>query len=139
MEVKKIWNHIIKGFISIAKVKNWKTSQKIWMLQKLLLKTGWPVIIAVSYTHLDVYKRQECKYCKNLGKATFGYSTTNRTFSRACYYCVCNDLNAFIGHGKCTPNSPVSYTHLDVYKRQSQNCFNGLNGKMMNLTTFRIC
>jgi len=52
-------------------------------------------------------KCEECKYCKNFGKATFGYSTTNRTFNRSCYYCVCDDLNAFIGHGKCTPNSPV--------------------------------
>ena len=46
----------------------------------------------VSYTHLDVYKRQECgsfRSCANAGKRKAATSII-----------------------------PVSYTHLDVYKRQ---------------------
>ena len=54
---------------------------------------------AVSYTHLDVYKRQVC-----------------RLLCRAIHeFCqvACNQ-DAFV-QGVC----PVSYTHLDVYKRQT--------------------
>ena len=49
-----------------------------------------PRIGTVSYTHLDVYKRQA------LGQALFFY------FIVKFYY----------------TSTPVSYTHLDVYKRQ---------------------
>ena len=49
-------------------------------------------IIAVSYTHLDVYKRQ-------------AWDITIREFTR----------HSVIIENCC---DPVSYTHLDVYKRQ---------------------
>ena len=52
----------------------------------------------VSYTHLDVYKRQP--YTKNgLKKGTYFVSVKNSI--------------KFTG-----VDTPVSYTHLDVYKRQ---------------------
>ena len=65
---------------------------------------------AVSYTHLDVYKRQvcinvflkPCFTCRALNK------TDNKFVQRSCF------AAAFNKHGACT----VSYTHLDVYKRQ---------------------
>ena len=50
------------------------------------------VFIAVSYTHLDVYKRQtRCPFCRIEGPTPAG--------------------------AMLRPD-PVSYTHLDVYKRQ---------------------
>ena len=61
---------------------------------------------AVSYTHLDVYKRQEFLYAyadedlgSNVGKGIIRNGETDMTFPD-------NGSNA------------VSYTHLDVYKRQ---------------------
>ena len=50
-------------------------------------------IITVSYTHLDVYKRQELE----------SIAKENR---------VCLRYEGVV---------PVSYTHLDVYKRQRNN------------------
>ena len=54
-------------------------------------------IKSVSYTHLDVYKRQEC---------------TRRNLISTAPAVVRIPLPAFV----CT--TAVSYTHLDVYKRQ---------------------
>ena len=71
--------------------------------------------VAVSYTHLDVYKRQLLVLLEpipfflsnSILHMTSGYPST------ACYH-------GFIG--TVPPLSltltPVSYTHLDVYKRQ---------------------
>ena len=53
-----------------------------------------PFIVPVSYTHLDVYKRQECKWATN----TVVHLLENREYTG----CLVT----------------VSYTHLDVYKRQ---------------------
>ena len=55
----------------------------------------------VSYTHLDVYKRQHCD--------------SNRTDGK-----LCSGQFFTISYLKCE-NIPVSYTHLDVYKRQPYN------------------
>ena len=54
----------------------------------------------VSYTHLDVYKRQS--FLRKSGQRYTGRKTQNETFETddACL------------------RPPVSYTHLDVYKRQ---------------------
>ena len=48
---------------------------------------------AVSYTHLDVYKRQAMN-CEAYSRRDMGFSAV------------------------CVGYMPVSYTHLDVYKRQ---------------------
>ena len=57
-----------------------------------------PCIIAVSYTHLDVYKRQ--------------LKSSSTSFRWQIWCCQIKKPRL-----KNTP--PVSYTHLDVYKRQT--------------------
>ena len=57
----------------------------------------------VSYTHLDVYKRQ-AEYVYNAYKNT-------RT---------CGVIEEDTAYGIKKIAEPVSYTHLDVYKRQPQ-------------------
>ena len=70
-------------------------------------------LTAVSYTHLDVYKRQpkEC-VCK-------GTSPLN-PLSAGCHRLL-SIVTKMLTYGSnkysCT-SSAVSYTHLDVYKRQ---------------------
>ena len=76
----------------------------------------------VSYTHLDVYKRQimglynvEEKEAVKMMADTDKRRMTNYSFypeqkwGKASNYTLC--LNS---------SQPVSYTHLDVYKRQMQ-------------------
>ena len=59
------------------------------------------MIISVSYTHLDVYKRQEQKlHPEDLREADVDLSSVLK----------------FNGHIETI--QPVSYTHLYVYKRQ---------------------
>ena len=53
--------------------------------------------MAVSYTHLDVYKRQELKEC---------------------LFCLRRNEMMFDLEVDTDLIEPVSYTHLDVYKRQ---------------------
>ena len=76
----------------------------------IFLKEGEKLYICspktVSYTHLDVYKRQPVSSIQ-------GYLETivnNPTLPR-------EKINAFLERSY----APVSYTHLDVYKRQMQN------------------
>ena len=57
-------------------------------------------LIAVSYTHLDVYKRQAwCAGCRSKRQGRWALKGKEKVFKRRGY-------------------RPVSYTHLDVYKRQ---------------------
>ena len=69
----------------------------------------------VSYTHLDVYKRQ-------VRTTLSGNRTYISQCLRLCYrsvssYSLFVDCNmAFFAHNQRF--TPVSYTHLDVYKRQ---------------------
>ena len=85
-------------------------------------------ITSVSYTHLDVYKRQ--------GDASFGwpgipltlfgetfewnilgYDQAHGGLAYFCAYMVAMVI------GECINFPiPVSYTHLDVYKRQPDRC-----------------
>ena len=63
--------------------------------------------MAVSYTHLDVYKRQ----VKKKGKKTQSEITTSES--------AVKKQEEFEEMKKKTRNMmSVSYTHLDVYKRQ---------------------
>ena len=76
--------------------------------------------MAVSYTHLDVYKRQELLAIieknsridlKELA-VILGVEEID----------VVNELAALEAEGIiCGYHTPVSYTHLDVYKRQAKN------------------
>ena len=71
---------------------------------------------AVSYTHLDVYKRQA------QGGPRYDASMTpeeRKSFENGIWLCqscsklIDTDITRY-------PKEPVSYTHLDVYKRQAQ-------------------
>ena len=108
------------------------------------------VLIPVSYTHLDVYKRQS-KYSvfkiTNTGKrneyisgvnAYAAYMTTKQAEQLLKAYAeqgvswqedvvsaflnANNSLPMFAATNIPTLLTPVSYTHLDVYKRQSLWC-----------------
>ena len=85
----------------------------------------------VSYTHLDVYKRQvlarelsleeigeiRAKTPAGLELEAFVHGAMCMAYSGRCMlsaYMTGRDAN----HGDCA--QPVSYTHLDVYKRQRQ-------------------
>ena len=59
-------------------------------------------VIAVSYTHLDVYKRQWRLSSKTTSTKLTIVGTDNGTITMR-------------------RSAPVSYTHLDVYKRQASN------------------
>ena len=67
---------------------------------------------SVSYTHLDVYKRQFVAFGQQLRKI----SAVRMHFA----------VHILLSHPSCnklfvlTTKVPVSYTHLDVYKRQDQ-------------------
>ena len=66
----------------------------------------------VSYTHLDVYKRQSQTTYRNILETLGGTMVVGREDD------VCT--TGHIRIGTATPEMPVSYTHLDVYKRQVQ-------------------
>ena len=71
------------------------------------------VVVPVSYTHLDVYKRQRLS---SAAASPFCASAQSRS-------CVCF-MGVFLLCGRLqdsqqTASQPVSYTHLDVYKRQN--------------------
>ena len=74
-------------------------------------------IISVSYTHLDVYKRQvECIFIEYVLNAQCGFLEILRQFNGS-FHRQQVDIG-FI--------TPVSYTHLDVYKRQAIHSMNRL-------------
>ena len=58
----------------------------------------------VSYTHLDVYKRQILNWMVNFINM------------------ILRNVRCFIRKATSSDMKPVSYTHLDVYKRQKQDC-----------------
>ena len=62
---------------------------------------------AVSYTHLDVYKRQQKRSC----------SCTSFCANYRCF-----NYTTWQGRFAIVSCTPVSYTHLDVYKRQTWIC-----------------
>ena len=117
------------------------------MYNTFLILHCWPIIIdmnlveriknirvvrSVSYTHLDVYKRQD-------GDGVPDYRDKELLTSQKCFP-VNND-----GIGTCPENAcckeikemvtnmPVSYTHLDVYKRQALYCLSNMNFKLLKL------
>ena len=67
-------------------------------------------IMAVSYTHLDVYKRQEYQVVtKDVVKVRDGASTDAKELG------LLKEQVTLTAYG----TEAVSYTHLDVYKRQA--------------------
>ena len=81
-------------------------------MTKALLLKGSPGCSAVSYTHLDVYKRQGHHSLPGLLRIHDVYMwLTRRAFERGELAIDQGDRHEMSG--------PVSYTHLDVYKRQA--------------------
>ena len=93
-----------------------------WIYLNILYIILFKGVISVSYTHLDVYKRQVC-----LRYITYCIIKLN---------CILLNINADAGRYICIESArgvhqanfclfmfqmltPVSYTHLDVYKRQA--------------------
>ena len=73
---------------------------------------------SVSYTHLDVYKRQPLRRQYAIrNEAAARHDTVSYThldvYKRQCLACVCCKIARF------GALMSVSYTHLDVYKRQA--------------------
>ena len=71
-------------------------------IEALISTAASPSYKPVSYTHLDVYKRQDMCYNCVLFSA-------NRSFTGEISTIIPREYKA------------VSYTHLDVYKRQTEN------------------
>ena len=76
--------------------------------------------MAVSYTHLDVYKRQQVPHARQSGKGLFpsahGHAQPGdlgKSPGHKGGFCVVATTHAVAATG-----TAVSYTHLDVYKRQ---------------------
>ena len=83
---------------------------------------------AVSYTHLDVYKRQCGRSLRSVAADINCYCmicrqvTAIEAISIGCFVTQQIHTNGFACCRKTKPGTrPVSYTHLDVYKRQAQN------------------
>ena len=74
---------------------------------------------AVSYTHLDVYKRQNAPGAVNARPYQLGTQ----------FLGLQHILGRFSGiHHMQAGHEPVSYTHLDVYKRQRRRFQAGRGG-----------
>ena len=71
-------------------------------------KSGTAISMTVSYTHLDVYKRQVHTLMDQL----------DAVGSQTEYYPNGTVKRLVLDSGKIGQHNPVSYTHLDVYKRQ---------------------
>ena len=71
--------------------------------------------VPVSYTHLDVYKRQEMPDVK---KSYWYAYENNLVVVHPSTEELAHKVRAYILNPK--GSDAVSYTHLDVYKRQSQ-------------------
>ena len=82
------------------------------MTNPLILKDLGSVLCSV----LDFYKRQVMKYLIRLGVEGLKRVLTNNAFSES--EKVTNELRDY--EIQNNPIMPVSYTHLDVYKRQMQ-------------------
>ena len=99
-------------------------------------------LITVSYTHLDVYKRQVYVPCEECGGKRYNEETLQVTYKDKTIYDVLElslihilvstqtvsgkiesfkstDIQKYhFENGYVLCNGAVSYTHLDVYKRQ---------------------
>ena len=78
-----------------------------------------PSTIPVSYTHLDVYKRQykTCIFLRSRFQACSKYPLAMPSSAMPSISALKTPYNYTSGH--CNKKS-VSYTHLDVYKRQGK-------------------
>ena len=82
------------------------------MTERKLSTLGY--LMAVSYTHLDVYKRQVISFLLLDGADDGAHGRSSRCTGAG------NGSKEHVGHGI----GAVSYTHLDVYKRQAMFHYN---------------
>ena len=73
-----------------------------------------PKFIAVSYTHLDVYKRQVC--LMNVSRRLINTVVSCKKLKIIIWECSWYIIQIVVY--QVVRVTPVSYTHLDVYKRQ---------------------
>ena len=76
--------------------------------------------VPVSYTHLDVYKRQQ-RYIPVLTDKQWVTETVPLNVNGEGAHTFSLE-NLFNKHSKTASEQPVSYTHLDVNKRQPKGC-----------------
>ena len=95
-------------------------SQSTDIVFGLIIVTGLPCrwaywTVSVSYTHLDVYKRQ-LVYCgaTNVLDENADYTSSDTGDIRQI-----EAVTRILGNEFGMDVAPVSYTHLDVYKRQT--------------------
>ena len=102
------------------------------IFQKLIVKLwikGFITNLPVSYTHLDVYKRQTMHVLRKAAAWNINFIITHEsiffgsgnTEEMLANNAVATEKKQFAdGHGLVVwrDHDPVSYTHLDVYKRQ---------------------
>ena len=77
---------------------------------------------SVSYTHLDVYKRQVTTpsiYTLLRGLLLYPSNTTHDSFELLVYTLLKKSLKTVLDSSETKSLKSVSYTHLDVYKRQA--------------------
>ena len=79
--------------------------------------------MAVSYTHLDVYKRQREKMRRRYLETGMEGFADHEALELLLYYAIPRRDTNPIAHALMerygSLSAAVSYTHLDVYKRQS--------------------
>ena len=97
---------------------------------------------AVSYTHLDVYKRQPLKDVSSRGEfRTYMLSvliSSKHSYS-AMHLAIQQIHQRFVQHGPLVLEStPVSYTHLDVYKRQELMHLYSKSTQFLKLQTIKL-
>ena len=93
---------------------------------------------AVSYTHLDVYKRQGTPHCQQYYEDLLTNRTVkSRRRDHVVYFLISTLTKVYDKIIPCPAEGPktlkvllkeitsVSYTHLDVYKRQGTPCLLG--------------
>ena len=77
--------------------------------------------MAVSYTHLDVYKRQDLQYLKvKMAYEAGRESAVKSFFEKAHLMGMLDSVLTYDQFLLYCRYAAVSYTHLDVYKRQAQ-------------------
>ena len=101
--------------------------QRLALVEDIVQQLG---LVPVSYTHLDVYKRQFIKGYDVIHSVIWGnvnqYMKTFKEWGKTIVYDFATDLDdpeiqkllPYVDYGFFS-YKPVSYTHLDVYKRQA--------------------
>ena len=96
---------LVMAPVAIAAILLLPTQWLVALVALVFLIGMWEWFKPVSYTHLDVYKRQQLTYDEVL--------TRDLQVMDTAAFALCRDSDVPL-----RIYDPVSYTHLDVYKRQ---------------------